>query len=652
MQYRRLTQGLNDKGILIPSKDDVYDHINNQDLDWYLSTFLYSEEHKTLFNETGSVSGITDVVCDSLWWDFDSEWEPDAARKEAVVLCNRLINEHRIPKEDIIITFSGNKGCGVEVSLTQQLTPKEVKNIAFQLASDLKTFDPKMYNASRILRIMGTKHQKTGLYKIPLSFNQLCTLNTDVIMGIAKNVPSMPQDARWSPVSLPTGLQMAKKKESNEIVRPIEDKKFSVGEIDFSHKVKGWSNCKWALLNGYQVKPNDRHEKLLCIISQAKALNNTKEHAYQLAKEADRSGVSIYGGERIVKEDLWTKVESVYSDTWKGGTFTCKDGKTTWLAEICNSLGHNKCKHTEVENLVDVEKVFNEFFSYAKDIEKNTIKTGISDLDDQLRITVGQMVGLLGAPSSGKTAMALEILENTSRSGLLSVFYSLDMASSELFQKIAQRVTGFSDVKLFDIFKNNPTESARVGKMVNDAYTNVKFCFDTGVSVDKIESTIDDFESSTNKKVKLLLLDYNELLSSPYSDMTASSGYNAGAIKKLTNSRSLCTISLLQPPKIIGDAGDEITSYRNIKGSSLLEQCFSIIIGIYRPGFSSENNSQDDLYLVMNILKNRLGKLFSLSFKWNGVRGKISSSDEFDRQSIKELREKKRQNKDNQGLNF
>lgn len=650
--YKRLTDGLNDKGTLIPAEGEVYDYITDTNRDWYLSTFEYNEEQKTLFNISGSVAGITDTITKSLWFDFDSEFEPDCARKDAITTFNRISNKWKVHPSDIAATFSGNKGFGIELNLNETLTPKEVKNLAFELASDLPTFDVKMYNSSRILRVMATKHQKTGLYKIPLSYEQLCNLTTDNIISLAKNPPNMPEGARWAAVTLPKDIQQIKKKEAKELVKILEDKKFNINEIDFTHKVKGWTNCKWALLNGYQVKANDRHEKLLCIISQAKALHNTQEQAYQLAKEADRYGVATYGGERIVKEDLWSKVESVYSDNWKGGTFTCKDSKTTWLSEICNSLGIDKCRHSETESFMDVDKVFNEFAVYAKDIEKNTIKTGIVELDDNLRIVVGQMVGLLGAPSSGKTSIALDVLENTSRADLLSVFYSLDMASSELFQKIAQRVTGFDDIKLFNIFKYDAKQSDEIGIKVAEAYKNVKFCFDTGVSVEKIERDIEEFELTTNKKVKLLLLDYNELLSSPHSDATASSGYNAGAIKKLTNGRGLCTISLLQPPKVIGDASDEITSYRAIKGSSLLEQCFSVIIGLYRPGFSAENNSIDDNYLIMNILKNRLGRLFSIPFYWNGVKGKISPIDDFGRDAIKSLKDKKRSDKSDSGLNF
>lgn len=650
MLYRRITQGLNDKGKLIPHDADVYSHIST-DQDYYLSTYKYSEDHKKTFQSTGTITGITDVLTDKIWFDFDSEIEPEYSRKDAIHMVNRL-KGLGIDDKDIIKTFSGNKGFGIELYLNHELNPKEVKNIAFELAKGLSTFDVKMYNASRIFRIIATKHNKTGLYKIPLT-TELLNSNMDTIMGAAKTYPENdPVAFRWDKVTLPESLLKSKDKAPEGV--KLEDKKFDIKDIDFSHKIKGWTNCKWAVLNGYQVKQNDRHEKLLAIIAQSKALNNTKQQAYYNAKMADEYGTSIYGGSKSTKEDLWLKVESVYSDNWKGGTFTCKDGKTTWLTDICNSLGINKCKHTENETLINVQNVSSKFNQYAKDIEKNTIKTGIKDLDDSLRLTTGQMVGALGAPSAGKTAWALKVLRTNSDAGLLSVFYSLDMADSELYQKMAQNVTGYSAEKVFDIFKNDPIEAKKIEKAVEESFKNVKFCFDTGTSVGKIEEALDDLESTHGGKAKLLLLDYNELLSSPHSDATAASGYNAGALKKLTNTRGICTISLLQPPKMVGDASDEINSYRNIKGSSLLEQCFSTIIGMYRPGFSAENDSQDDNFMIMNILKNRMGKLFTLLFYWNGQKGDITSIDDFGRKQLKDLRAAKKMDKalSSSGLNF
>ena len=85
----------------------------------------------------------------------------------------------------------------------------------------------------------------------------------------------------------------------------------------------------------------------------------------------------------------------------------------------------------------------------------NTIKTGIAELDKVLPLTIGMNLGIIGAASSGKTAMALKILKNTSEAGVVSVFASLDMRRNRLFEKLLYRVSGLSREDLYDrILKN------------------------------------------------------------------------------------------------------------------------------------------------------------------------------------------------------
>lgn len=630
MLYKAVRKGLISKPSNFIKHDESFQAENG---DWYTSLYYYNDTHLQIFKDKDSLKGIENTVTNTIFFDFDSKNDLNLAKKETVELCHQLVDVHKISIDSILCHFSGYKGFAVQFTLDQFITPLEFVRTVYGMASSFSTFDKRIHDPNRIIRVSNTKHPETGLYKVPLELWELEELSIEEIKNIAKT-------PRIFNIKKPTS-NFKVKKLMTVVTKPKEPEEFKIEDIDFSLKIKGWSNCKWALLNGYTIKQQDRHSKLLCIISHSKSLNNTKEQAYYNAKMADEYGTRIYGGEKSSKNDLWTMVESVYSDGWKGGTHSCKNDKTPWLTEICQSLGIYKCKHEEVETLIDVNTVFDSFVTYAKEIDKNTIKTGIVSLDEKVRFRSGQMIGILGAPSSGKTAMALEMLENTSKNGLLSIFYSLDMSKSELFQKIAQRVTGYDEDYLFKVFQTNPIESDRISQLVFKCYSNVKFCFDTGVSVESITNTIDEWEATNNNKVSLLLLDYNELLSSPYSDMTASSGYNAGALKKLTNSRDICTISLLQPPKMVGDASCEINSYRSIKGSSLLEQCFSIVLGIYRPGFNAQNNSEDDNFLVMNVLKNRLGKLSSLSYYWDGLTGKISRIDEAGVFKLKQIREKK-----------
>ena len=84
-----------------------------------------------IWKEKKSISGITDVITDRIYFDFDDATDLTKAQKDAVKLVNKLV---KIPinEDNIEIYFSGGKGFGVEFRIDQQLSPEEVKNIEFE----------------------------------------------------------------------------------------------------------------------------------------------------------------------------------------------------------------------------------------------------------------------------------------------------------------------------------------------------------------------------------------------------------------------------------------------------------------------------------------------------------------------------------------
>lgn len=638
MFYYRLCKTVNDTGILVPHTANIHSYIDDPSAPWFQSVYKYNSKQYEQFENTGSVAGITDVVGNRFIFDLDNETSLETAKDDTIEACIKL-EELGFNPDGFQITFSGMKGFGVEITLDKDITPIQHKELAFKVAGNLTSFDQKVYNASRILRVPGTKHEVSGLWKTYLKADDLMSYTIKDIEKLSSTKQDYAPDKLIQ--SVPSTLEF---KKSVTKVEPVK----AALKIDYSNKPSGWSNCKWAMSQGYQVKPSDRHHKLHCLVATAKGLGYSKEQAYYIIKNAMEQGVKTYGGDKVEKRELWTTVDSTYVPTWQGGLYSCKDGKTEWLTALCESLGHNACDKNAKEEFLSVGKVFNQFESFAENIEKNTIKTGIESLDRNARFRTGQMIGLLGAPSSGKSTCALQILKKTSAMGIPSVFYSLDMADSELFQKIVQNVTEYNEQEIYHIFKTDPKRKQEILEATTEAFKNVKFSFNTGVSAEAIERSVLEYNETHDEPAKLLLIDYNELIAGPHSDATANSGHIAGLIKKLTNKLNVCTIVLLQPPKVRGDASDELDSYRAIKGSSLLEQCFSVILGIYRPGFSPVDDSEDR-FMVLNCLKNRMGRVFSIPYYWNGARGEINEIDEQGEQQLERLKDKKKQQKAERG---
>jgi hypothetical protein len=137
---------------------------------------------------------IGEVIC-PFYADFDCEENPDIARKETVAFVKKFINGYNIPEELISICFSGLKGFSVILSHNvfnaeaSTNLPLIWKSISQEIAAKmkLKTIDIKIYERRRLWRLPNSRHQKSGLYKIPIDLGVLEKLNVSEIKALAAN---------------------------------------------------------------------------------------------------------------------------------------------------------------------------------------------------------------------------------------------------------------------------------------------------------------------------------------------------------------------------------------------------------------------------------------------------------------------------------
>lgn len=646
MLYNRLTQGLHDKGRLIPITESVFDHIKQPEKDYYLSFFQYDESHRTEFLKTGTIAGITGLTTDRLVWDFDCVEQPELAKADAIVLIQRLISQNIDPK-DLIISFSGQKGFGIEFQISQRLSSQEVKRLVYALAGDLKTFDGTIYNDSRVIRVCGTRHPATLLFKTPLTFKQL-SMTLEAIRTLAKTeVDDNTPDFRWEIVDLPASLLALSVPAPAPVKLPVLD-------IDFNRKIKGWTNCKWALTQGYQVSEGDRNDKLLSIIATSKSLNYTKEQAYYTAKNASEQGVARNGGAKCNKEDIWAKVEYVYSDKWHGGAYSCRDGKTPWLTDLCKSLGTHRCKKEEETVFLKSNDLFETFYRFVINIEKNTIKTGIRELDANVMLTTSSLIGILGNPGSGKTTCALNILNTCNTNNIPTIFYSMDMGVPLIYLKLAQKHWGIPHKQVFDLVKNDKAKARELKALIDKEYSGSEMCFKTGLNVEEIRETIIHYNETRPERAKVVIIDYLECIAGPYSDATANTAIIANKLKDIALDTETCILLLLQTQKHAAAPDEPLLSMKNIKGSSVIEQACSVVITLWREGYSPKYAAQDK-YISMATVKDRFNSLWKEDFKWDGLRGIISDLEDHERDGLAQLRASKAMDKskvESSGLNF
>lgn len=661
-KYKRLTKGLNNVGILIPANENPYNYVTDTNKDWYLSVYKYNEKHKKLsleiidkervdkdtkevvkYKGPRGVKGVVDVVSSTLVFDTDSKTDLEKAKKDCISICERL-DSMGIPFDKQNISFSGGKGFSVVVEHDTDLTPAENKSIALEIANDLDTFDDINYNESRIFRLDYTKHNTSGLYKTPLTFEEL-KLSIKEIKELAAIEYDPKPRKRTELTDKVLKLKYVKKEVKKVKAKSLQEKI----EIDFTKKPYYLSDLKYVLQCGY-IPEGKGNEGMMILCATYRHVGMDRTDAYYLLKSVNEKRSDIYSIDKRSKDQIWNQVITpVYSKAWKGGTYSVEE--SSLLEEIAE-----KFNLSENTNVVGVKKLKDRFMSFVQNLGKNVIKSGIKDLDDAIIMTPGMMVGLLAAPSAGKTSVATTIVEAQAKIGQAPLFLSMDMHDNLLTQRMLQRITGkdFSEKirkgiegdKKYDPEYDIGTDPEVIDGFLklDEVFGKTDFDFTRGCTIESIEENIRNGKSKHGDRFKVVVVDYLEKVRGPYTDSTANSGYVASRLSDLATTYDVLILLLLQPQKSAGDPSEELLSMRKVKGASVIEQDCRVILTMWRPGFNPQDSSRDN-YVSMAVVKNNMGPTLQIDFKWDGLTGQLDSVTEKDRAIIADIIECKKEAK-------
>lgn len=641
MLYRCFSTGVH-KRTLIPFDSNYLSKVSetiekNPDKDYYESIYLYNDDHFKRFQEKNSLAGITDVKTDRLVFDFDSKNDITKAMSDAQDLVDILLNTYEVESEAVRIFFSGSKGFHVEVHLNETLSRPEFENIVETIAGNLETFDTAIKDQQRLFRFPLTKNDKTKRFKIPLSINQLFDLNLEDIqkLSLHNDEPSFYDIlSSYITIDLPKAFKNMKSKKE-KAKQPLEISNITSSDIpDLSRKPKHLTPAKYVLQEGY-FEEGERNEACMILASTYKYLGYNKEHTYNIIKATLRLRAGRLKLPEYDKEELWrTIIDPIYSPTWKGGTFSEEDGL------LKRTIDRYKLDKDIIDEnaLIDLNSLSSQFTNFAQNIDANTIKLGIDEIDSKIRITTSSLVAFLAAPSAGKSSVSFGILNTLSKTGEKAIFFSMDMSVPQVYQRLIQRHTGHNEDKIMENYRRNILgELDKYNNVINE-YANVKFCFKSGLTAKDVREIILNHQKTMGMMPRLVILDYLECMKAEgINDSTQSKAAIATELKGVANELGICIILLVQPRMMAGGPAGELNSYTDIKGSSVISEAAAQVLTMSRPGFSPKN-PEDDNYVTINVVKNRMGKLSSTDLHWDGLTGHIRSLSLEEERDLKALR--------------
>lgn len=249
--------------------------------------------------------------------------------------------------------------------------------------------------------------------------------------------------------------------------------------------------------------------------------------------------------------------------------------------------------------------------------KQNSLLTGWKLFDDELQgLTYGEFIVVGGRPAMGKTCLFVDLASRLSEQ-VPVLYISLDLSAPVLTSRFLSRASGIEASRIMN------------GKLVEEEKKRLKNCAaDSSMArihvADKHLHSMTDLKSLchemvNSKGVKVILLDYIQLLSSPrYRHHRESEiAYFSRTLKEIARDTETVVICSSQLSRAVEQRGGEKRPIlSDLRESGAIEQDADKVLFLYRPeyyGFYQDENGEST-YAKMDIIvaKNRTGPLTNI----------------------------------------
>ena len=283
-----------------------------------------------------------------LYFDLDDVNSFETVRKDAVYILNMIEITFLIDKKLVQIYYSGYKGIHLILSAKiMGVKPCDNLNEIYKYIATLsnrltkfKTVDTQIYDSRRLFRIPNTINEKSGLYKIPLTYEELETLSIEEIRELATH-PRIINTREY--YSIPTACQMLKKY-TEECERYLKtDKK---GNKKYKKTFNFIPPCIQNLLDNGAIE-GTRNISIACLAGFYKAYGYTLDETLDTIKEWNSMNTKPTG-----THELTATVKSIFNGEKQ---FGCKTlDQISVCSEECKVY---KNKNKDKEENVDPENL-------------------------------------------------------------------------------------------------------------------------------------------------------------------------------------------------------------------------------------------------------------------------------------------------------
>jgi replicative DNA helicase len=229
------------------------------------------------------------------------------------------------------------------------------------------------------------------------------------------------------------------------------------------------------------------------------------------------------------------------------------------------------------------------------------IPTGIKGLDQSIGgMGFGELVVVSGRPSEGKTATAIQILDNASSFGFTGLLISLEMSAFENSKRFSAR--------LVDQPVDWKTEQGNqyLHQKVETHFKNRSpiYFIDGTYDIARIEDAIDDY--ARNYGVQFVVVDYQGLATWDGSwDEYKAQTEITKRLKKAARRNDIVVLSLVQMKRVLNDNPDREPQLADLRSTGEIEQSADVIVFCRWPHFSDSSRPRNEYICWAKKCRNR-----------------------------------------------
>lgn len=283
------------------------------------------------------------------------------------------------------------------------------------------------------------------------------------------------------------------------------------------------------------------------------------------------------------------------------------------VSENVMSNLYEHCQNKRKKGLQPMTAVVMDWYSSLFKKRPDRVTTGFADLDYVLRgMYAGNLILLAARPAVGKSAFAAQIAKNVASTGKTVNFFSCEMETGEILERMA---SSESKIDMDILIDGSLTDKQNVSGTIASAADKlaklpINICDDAGITVPQIRA-----QCRMTKNLGLIVVDYLQLLSSTHraESRNVEVGQISRSLKILANDLKVPVLALSQLSRDIEKRGTKTPQMSDLRDSGSLEQDASEILFMYP--LSEEENHK---IIAVKVAKNRRGHTGEVQFSFDG----------------------------------